>query len=858
MLRNKFLTPTAMRLKAMIRLRISAAVVITKDKLNRTFGVKAMGLLVGCIRRMLPAVGLRTTSPRVHAIVIFVSRCKSIYKAQGIKGLVLTLKALTVLTQQALSGMKLADALSVGARVGRNKSGLPSWILVQDRAKIRQDDFRVMRFYLTLFNLYRILEFPGKLKLGTITDPSTAPKKLGNVRTLVISFLPAFILALNKLTQINPREALLSRRVRPFIINKSAPGVSGTDVSASPMSFLTSARALYRGNLAMVVEYFIKRFSLTNPQYGSRLVNLLTRCVHLPIPPGALAYAGSLGKLGFKHEPAGKERAFAMVDPWTQWSLRPIHDTLFKILKRVPQDGTHNQLAPLANAKRWSSLWSLDLTAATDRLPLSLQKDLLQGLFTIFDFGQNWAELLVNRDYFYHWKPAVKGSAESQSGTLRYAVGQPMGALSSWASLAITHHFLVQAASWHSGIVPAGTWYQKYAIVGDDLVIGDKAVKDSYLLILEAFGMPVNQSKSILSPKGIGLEFCKRTIIKGVDVSPVPFMEFIAANLTLPEAVAYGKKYSLTFPQLIKTLGYGYKVLGGLHRHVGSLNSRVRALLFTFILPLRTEDAASFDAMGAILSKGNPSVGVEQLKAVATEFALVIKFKISGFLQKDARHRRDIKSLVQKELDSFMKRFVDSTAANYLISQAPGIADPSLPIEWTGESQGDPYLDPFLSYKTAMSGDLEVITGFAEKAKTWKVPPYVAMGYRDLIEETRLVIGGLLTLLFEGNYSSKSERLTELTLLVKAFKPTADINKSFFEVLEILRVLNEVVDLDPTIARSEVVIPHGLASSSSLALWKLFTSVILDVLREEKFIAGGGKSTPLNERVKTLANKYRG
>jgi len=30
--------------------------------------------------------------------------------------------------------------------------------------------------------------------------------------------------------------------------------------------------------------------------------------------------------------------------------------------------------------------------------------------------------------------------------TVSYAVGQPMGALSSWAMLAITHHLIVQVA----------------------------------------------------------------------------------------------------------------------------------------------------------------------------------------------------------------------------------------------------------------------------------------------------------------------------------------------------------------------------------------------------------------------------
>jgi hypothetical protein len=33
------------------------------------------------------------------------------------------------------------------------------------------------------------------------------------------------------------------------------------------------------------------------------------------------------------------------------------------------------------------------------------------------------------------------------SGSIKYSVGQPMGALSSWAMLAITHHMIMQHCS---------------------------------------------------------------------------------------------------------------------------------------------------------------------------------------------------------------------------------------------------------------------------------------------------------------------------------------------------------------------------------------------------------------------------
>jgi hypothetical protein len=204
-----------------------------------------------------------------------------------------------------------------------------------------------------------------------------------------------------------------------------------------------------------------------------------------------------------------------------------------------------------------------------------------------------------------------------------------------------------------------------------------------------------------------------------------------------------------------------------------------------------------------------------------------------------------------------MKRFVAQTASNYLISQAPGISDPSRPIEWT--SKDDPYLDPYLEFKEGVKNGHTVIESFKEAPKTWVVPVEVSMGYRDLIEETRSVIGGVLKLLLENSYSQKSDKLKALTLLVKAFKPNADINKSFFEVLDILKALNEVLDLDPVLKRSELKIPHGLASSSSLALWKLFTNVLLDVMHSHKWSGADSKRVlPLDQRCKILANKFRG
>lgn len=83
-----------------------------------------------------------------------------------------------------------------------------------------------------------------------------------------------------------------------------------------------------------------------------------------------------LGKLGIKEEP-GKVRVFAMVEYWSQSLLRPIHRALFDILARIPNDATMDQDAAVERGlqmlRKQGFAASYDLSAATDRLPVSLQ-----------------------------------------------------------------------------------------------------------------------------------------------------------------------------------------------------------------------------------------------------------------------------------------------------------------------------------------------------------------------------------------------------------------------------------------------------------------------------------------------------
>jgi hypothetical protein len=142
---------------------------------------------------------------------------------------------------------------------------------------------------------------------------------------------------------------------------------------------------------------------------------------------------------------------------------------------------------------------SFDLSAATDRLPAALQVQIL-NLFGVP--GDLWISLL-QRPYYY----VRKTKEGSKSSTVyEYAVGQPMGAYSSWGMLALTHHIIVQVAANRVGIT---NWFRDYAVLGDDIIIANDLVAESYRALMNDLGVEINMTKS---HHGNVAEFAKRWV----------------------------------------------------------------------------------------------------------------------------------------------------------------------------------------------------------------------------------------------------------------------------------------------------------------------------------------------------------
>lgn len=83
--------------------------------------------------------------------------------------------------------------------------------------------------------------------------------------------------------------------------------------------------------------------------------------------------------------------------------------------------------------------------------------------------------------------------------------------------LALTHHFIIQVAAQRVGI---NYWFRDYAVLGDDVVIGNSSVAAAYTNLARELGVEINLSKSLESSIGVA-EFAKRLMTKDFDYSPV-------------------------------------------------------------------------------------------------------------------------------------------------------------------------------------------------------------------------------------------------------------------------------------------------------------------------------------------------
>lgn len=343
-----------------------------------------------------------------------------------------------------------------------------------------------VRLGLTLLNVSRILPGLKKPDLSTVVNPCTVQ---------LDSSIRAELAAVTR---------SLGWKLPPIqwdgwhTTTKSGPNAQALIGSIEDASLLTESQIGDLGTLGG--EELVQQIGIL------RLFSPLAWLQHFGLLP-----KGRKAKLAKIKDKEAKCRIVGIIGYPIQSALYPLHKSLMRLLKGLKSDCTFNQGSFKATLSTKGPYYSYDLSAATDRFPVVLQVAVLAEL-TSSEYAGAWERVINSLEFCVPWE-RTKGIER----VVRYSVGQPMGAYSSWALFAVTHHVLVRLAAKKAGM---GVQFSRYALLGDDIVINHHGVAHQYLALLSQIGVDVSETKSHVSEDTY--EFAKRWIHRGLEVSPAP------------------------------------------------------------------------------------------------------------------------------------------------------------------------------------------------------------------------------------------------------------------------------------------------------------------------------------------------
>lgn len=532
--------------------------------------------------------------------------------------------------------------------VARTRDGLPRIIPAFARKEIRLGNKETIQLWLTFFGAYRVMPCKGAPKFSTILDagrPLSSSFLLEWKSFVRLTFLPG-IQAHSGCNLLDAGTSLLERPV-PFVITSMSADKREDPFMAKSRSQHLLAKRPLPETLRGAPSSFAHRFNAARhwamESWAKTPPNLLynylkevpggvgttkslwqllletaefypaVRAMHRGRPKVAVPPSGGKGKFRLAEDPeargftvlpnahptgtdasgrlalleeaAGKVRVVALLDCWSQWALKPLHNWIFSILEDIPQDGTFDQLRPIKRLLKKvgndTTIYSYDLSAATDRIPVVIQELLLAQVFGE-SFAKSWKDLLVGRPYWVSKRTQIERGLASRA--LFYGVGQPMGGYSSWAMLALTHHAMVQFCAHRCGI---RGWFDLYAVLGDDVVIADNRVSSKYRALCRLLGVTIGLNKSLVA-KGRTLEFAKKLFFRGEDISGLPLKYWAAAQSSSGVAASLGAWVTRgSLSNFVRALGGGFKVCARVADTLWeNLPKRARALAVTLTHPL--------------------------------------------------------------------------------------------------------------------------------------------------------------------------------------------------------------------------------------------------------------------------------
>jgi GR25 family glycosyltransferase involved in LPS biosynthesis len=417
------------------------------------------------------------------------------------------LKEIYTLNNSLLSGGNYIPK----CRISIDKQGRPRLIPIYIR-EIYLSNRSVFVAVQTILGVHRLMKWWPKVSYETIVKPFNGVSS--SLDSLVLQTAKRNLLSLKFGRHIQWKTcnsfSLVLKPIKGLVLESSGPNGPNSWYSVTTDAFAFYSEPKYLFNLL--------RFYFFNKSY--LILFGFIGILALGFPLYILTYSSRplLGKLGVVYNVSGKARVIAMSNYWIQIALYPLHKSIMDLLKDLPTDGTFDQLAPvkslLSNKSYNDTYFSFDLSAATDRLPLDLQRDVLS--------------LFVGEQYASMWHKLIK--LPFGNDRMFYSVGQPMGCYSSWAMLALTHHMIVNACVSKPNAL--------YCVLGDDVIVTQE-FSDKYLSIMKTLGLEISLHKSMISKDFV--EFAKRVISKDgkfwSPIGPGLILNLVRDPLTLPVAI---------------------------------------------------------------------------------------------------------------------------------------------------------------------------------------------------------------------------------------------------------------------------------------------------------------------------------
>lgn len=440
---------------------------------------------------------------------------------QGSKGLILKMKNAYFLLNRYLAEQEGQDSWLLGHPVGLARSGLPKLIPLVLRRRIASGDLIAIRVVGSILLGYKAFEGPHDfqmLKNIVGEHPKLDDKLLQEFEVFCKEHFWKVVqhYAGRRWEDLKRPDFNLRGESSVYVPLRAGPNHKSGFVGA-PLDALAWSNA--------PVDWIEAWCKHTGDQRTLDLYsNVKSKSLKLQ---GFVKNQLHLGKIGLLPEPAGKVRTIAIVDYWTQRVMYPVHSWMMSILEVLPTDGTFNQDAALLSYSKLNleKHWSIDLKSATDMIPLRLYEVVFKGILPE-ETVDLWLSLLTDR--FFH-VPAQQ-SQDSKKPNLAHTImqdkdimynrGQPMGTLSSWASMSIVHHAIELFAAHKCGKDLLS--FQEYRILGDDNVTGDEKVAELYREVTKGLCIPTSPAKTL---EGKLFQFASQVYWKGVNISPLSLRE---------------------------------------------------------------------------------------------------------------------------------------------------------------------------------------------------------------------------------------------------------------------------------------------------------------------------------------------